>query len=66
MKIIKMNYSRNPWRLVTSEGMEVYIDTPMKHPSLGETIINGPVCGATKADCQEIALSMLEHFLKRK
>jgi hypothetical protein len=65
MKIEKLNYSRHPWRLLDSEGREVYTRQSMDHPNLGVTAFSSPVCGETKAECTANALALLE-FLIRK
>lgn len=66
MKIIKMGYSRSPWRLVTKDGKEVEASMPFDHPSLGLTWVMGTVCGETKAECTEKALELLELMLLRR
>lgn len=66
MKIERRPYSRSPWRLVTSEGVEVYAPQAFDHPSLGMTVHNGPVCGETKTECTERALALLEALMRRK
>lgn len=64
MKIVRMNYSRSPWRLLNDEGQEVYWQRPFKHASLGATVISEPVCGSTRAECTEKALEMLSLAMK--
>lgn len=59
MRIERRPYSRSPWRLVTSDGKEVYWKRPMDHPSLGATVVEEPVCGETKTECVENALRAL-------
>jgi hypothetical protein len=66
MKIEKLNYSRHPWRLLDSEGREVYTRQTMDHPSIGMTAFSGPVCGETKAECMASALALLESLMRRK
>lgn len=65
MRIEKLSYSRAPWRLVTSDGKEVYAPQAMDHPSIGPTVFNGPVCGESKTECTANALALLERLLKR-
>lgn len=65
MKIEKLNYSRHPWRLVDSKGCEVYVNQPFTHPEIGHTVIQGAICGATKAECTDAALALLEALMKR-
>lgn len=59
MKIEKCGYSRSPWRLIDNNGREVYWQRPMKHPDLGQTWVNEPVMGDTKAECIERTLELL-------
>lgn len=65
MKVEKRNYSADPWRLIDSNGDEVYIQVQFEHPTLGQTVINGPVCGRTKADVYVMVLQLLEFACKR-
>lgn len=65
MKIERRGYSRAPWRLVTASGAEVYVRQAFDHPDLGKTLIDGPVCGDTKAECTDKALTLLGHLLER-
>lgn len=64
MQIKKRGYSINPWRLVTSEGGEVYVKTVFEHPDLGKTLIDEAISGRTKTECTEKALHLLEKLLK--
>lgn len=66
MKVAKLSYSREPWRLVTSEGKEVALRQAFTHPDLGHTVINGSVSGATKEACTAKALTLLEALLRAK
>lgn len=66
MNIIKLPYSRAPWRLVTSDGKEVYAPSAFDHPDLGMTVANEPICGDTKAECIERALSLLESMMRKR
>lgn len=65
MKIERRPYSRKPWRLVTSKGAEIYVRQAFDHPDLGATVIDGPVCGDTKAECTDAALAILETLLRK-
>lgn len=65
MKIVKMNYSRSPWRLLTKEGKEISAQVPFEHPSLGWTWIEQTIAGETKAECTEKALELLERLMIR-
>jgi hypothetical protein len=65
MKIEKLSYSRQPWRLVDSEGREIYSPQVLEHPSLGMTVYSGPVCGDTKTECIDNALNLLEVLLRK-
>lgn len=66
MMIVRLGYSRSPWRLVDSSGREVYIDTPFRHPDLGHMTVAGPVCGDTKAECLRVALGLLQALVDSK
>lgn len=65
MKIEKRNYSRSPWRLISSDGKELYWQRPMNHPDLGQTWVTEPVMGGTKAECTERTLELLSLCLRR-
>jgi hypothetical protein len=62
-KILKMDYSSNPWRLVDENGNEVYVDVAMDHPDMGITRASMPVCGNTK---QAVIDSVLDVFVKMR
>jgi hypothetical protein len=64
MKIVKLNYSRSPWRLVTDSGQEVQASVPFEHPDLGWTWIIQSVCGETKAECIDKALELLDLLMR--
>lgn len=66
MKIEKRGYSRKPWRLITSAGLEVWLPAGFDHPDIGVTVISEPVCGDTKAECTDKALALLEHLLRTR
>lgn len=66
MQIKKLSYSRAPWRLITSDGREVYSPHAMDHASLGETVVNAPICGDTKTECIDNALTLLEALMSRR
>lgn len=66
MKVIKLSYSREPWRLVTTEGKEVAVRQVFDHPDLGCTVIDGAVSGATKVACTDKALVLLESLLRKQ
>jgi len=63
MKIEKRSYSRNPWRLVTSDGREVAAPRSFDHPDIGITVINESISGETKTECTDRALALLEMLL---
>jgi hypothetical protein len=65
MKIVRMKYSRSPWRLVDSRGTEIYWRRPFKHSDLGETVVDEPICGETKTECISNALHALELLMLR-
>lgn len=65
MKIEKRNYSRGAWRLLDSNGNDVYWQKPMDHADLGKTWVTAPVCGDTKAECISETLALLDLALKR-
>lgn len=64
MKIERRSYSAKPWRLIASDGGEVYAPQAFDHPSLGMTAYSGPVCGETKTECLERALALLERLMR--
>ena len=59
MKIEKLGYSRNPWRLIDNNGREVYWQRSIKHPDLGQTWVTEPLMGDTKAECLDRTLELL-------
>lgn len=63
MRIERLNYSREPWRLVTSGGGQVYRWVEFDHPGVGMTAIQAPIAGATRRQCEERALELLERLL---
>lgn len=65
MRIERRSYSRQPWRLVTESGTEVAAPVPFEHPSIGWTVIVEPICGATKSECTDKALALLDRLLAR-
>lgn len=65
MQIKKMPYSYHPWRLLTDCGGEVYAPQNFDHPDIGKTSIHMPVSGATKQECTDKALAMLELLLRK-
>lgn len=62
MRIEKRGYSRSPWRLVTSAGIEISALRKFEHPHLGWTTVYEPIMGRTKTECYERALSLLEEL----
>jgi hypothetical protein len=50
--VVKLDYSRNPWRIVSENGVEVYHYVPFEHPEpgIGLTTISAPMCYRTKRD----------------
>lgn len=62
--IQKFTFSSRPWRLV-KDGAEVYVKMPFDHPTLGPTVIGGPVCADTKAELVEKVLAFLEMQAER-
>jgi hypothetical protein len=65
MKIIKSDYSSNPWRLADREGLQVYEVGTIRHPVLGDIRGSNPICGATRRECEAAALDLLERLVKR-
>jgi hypothetical protein len=65
MQIKKMPYSVHPWRLLTDKGVEVYAPQNFDHPDLGQTSIQMPLSGATKQECIEKALALLDLLMRR-
>lgn len=63
LSLKKLNYSRSPWRLVFADGRELYSNQHFDHPSLGATIMQGPVCGETKGECLSTALALLGYLI---
>ena len=62
MKIVKLGYSHNPWRLVTDDGREMCTD--LRNDS-GEVIASGhPVCAATKSEIVDWALNRLQWYIQ--
>jgi hypothetical protein len=49
LSIRRFDYSSNPWRLVDETGEEIYAPEVFDHPTLGRTVVSGPVCAATKS-----------------
>lgn len=49
-RIEKRTYSSNPWRIVTAEGVELWVPSTFDHPMLGMTGINEPLCFSRKRD----------------
>lgn len=67
MRVVKLFYSRAPWRLVTSDGREVQAPHQVfDHSILGKTIVSGSISGETKAECTQAAFDFLEKLLNRK
>lgn len=64
MKIVKLSYSRMPWRLVNEYGAEVHWRRPFEHPSLGWTSVHEPVGGDSKAACIDAVLAFLQHVVR--
>lgn len=62
LEIKKLNHSSNPWRLLFN-GQEISIPTVINHTYLGNMPINQPICGATRKECTEKAMDLLESFL---
>lgn len=65
MRIERRSYSRSPWRLITSDGLEVTAPRAIDHPTLGTTAFNESVCGETKAECTAKALALLEFLISK-
>jgi hypothetical protein len=62
-RIEKRGGSSRPWRLVLSDGREVYAPQAVAHPHLGTTAVNMPISGKTRAECEAAALDLLERLL---
>jgi hypothetical protein len=65
VKIVKRNFSESPWRLETNDGRQVAYPKLVEHPDFGMTKISAPVCGATKAECLEKALAIMDDLVQR-
>lgn len=50
LRVVKLGYSRDPWRIVDPDGREMWHDRPFDHPLLGRTVISMPVCFPRKRD----------------
>lgn len=50
LRVAKLGYSRNPWRIVDSDGQELWRDERFDHPMLGPTVISMPACFPRKRD----------------
>ena len=66
MRIEKKNYSRKPWRLLTSEGKEVQAKVEFDHPDIGKTWILESISGDTKIECTEKAMQYLEYLFSKE
>ena len=64
LTIEKKIYSSNPWRLLL-DGQELALPQQIDHPDIGMTVVTMPVCGATRQQCTDAALALLESFIKR-
>lgn len=49
-RVEKQSYSRGAWRVLTTEGAQVWREEIFDHPFLGPTRIMGPVCFERKRD----------------
>ncbi|MCP4149835.1 MAG: hypothetical protein GY757_18970 [bacterium] len=63
MKIKKLNYSLNPWRIVNAQGREVWVPEILVHPDFGDTFVEGPLCASTKGALVQMLLDMVEREL---
>ncbi len=62
MKIVKLGYSRSPWRLVTDDGREMCTDV---RDDAGQIIASGhPICAETKAEMVDWVLSRLGWYVE--
>lgn len=62
MKIVKLGYSRSPWRLVTDDGREICTD--LRNES-GKIIASGnPVCADTKQEIMDWVLNRLQWYIQ--
>lgn len=58
LEIKKLGYSATPWRLL-ADGEELYRPVRFRHPDMGMTIVDEPLCANTKAEMIEIVLRCL-------
>jgi hypothetical protein len=73
LAIQKLGYSRNPWRLVDLDSpadyngpQQVCVTARFDHPTLGPTVIDEAVSGATQRECVEVALGLLGRMIELK
>ena len=64
LTIEKRGYSSNPWRLLLN-GQELSLPKQIDHPDIGMTVVAMPICGATRQQCTDAVLAVLEGFIKR-
>lgn len=71
MRICKLPYSLNPWRLLDDNDCEVCTMEPFEHPGCirgnkpMQTMIPSPVCGATRKECEERTLQFLSRLMRK-
>lgn len=58
MRIAKLGYSSAPWRLMAGDD-ELWEEIEIEHPTLGRTRCQEPICGDTKTEVIDKALSAL-------
>lgn len=49
-RVEKRDYSRGSWRVLDSDGEQVWRKERFDHPTLGAMVIDGPVCFERKRD----------------
>lgn len=63
MKIERRNYSGKPWRLINDGGGMVFATERFQHPQLGQILIESPIGGETRRECEERTLALLSSML---
>lgn len=50
LRVVKLGYSVDPWRIVDADGQELWRDELFDHPMLGRTVISMPICFPRKRE----------------
>lgn len=78
LQIIRMDYSRDPWRLVDADDVTIFgqegcegprqicVPVTFEHPDCGTTTITEPVMGKTKSECMQRALQLLGRLIEQR